>query len=105
MITADNDFVLVEGGEVKYAVTGVRVTFEYDVLYEVFRTRIVPISGSPLAPELGSETVVFTAAQIQAKDAGSSGAYAYLKTLDCVELCVIDYLDAITENAGITFTN
>lgn len=105
MITADNDFVLVEGGEVKFAVTSVRVTFEYDVLNEVFRARIVPVSGSPLAPEIGSETVVFTSAQIAAKDGAASGAYAYLKTLDCVELCVIDYLDAITENSGISFTN
>lgn len=105
MITASANFVLTEGSQVKYATVSALVSFEHDVKYGVFRAKITPLSMSPLAPELGSETVVFTEAEVQAKDASASGAYAYLKTLDCVELCVIDYLDAITENAGITFTN
>lgn len=105
MITASANYVLFEGSEVRYASTSIRVDFEYNAQQETFRCKVQAVGAAAAAPEIGSYGYILTKAQVDAKTGTGTETEAVLKA---VELCIIDILDAITENTtptNITFTN
>lgn len=105
MITANNPYVLFEGSEVKFQSTSLYVDFSYNNRSETYLCRLLPLGASAAAPELGSYTYATTKAAVDAKTGTGTETEAIL---EAVELVVIDYLDAITENTtptNVTFTN
>jgi len=102
MITADATFVFYEGSLVKYGTT-IAVEYKYSPITEVFTCELIAYSAGADIAVSGNYLTTFTKAEIDAKT--GAGTETSDKLLDEVELVVIDYLDGITENAAITFTN
>lgn len=102
MITANADFVLFEGAKVSYIATSISVAFTYDPTPETFLCELRAATLSVNVTYLGSHFILLTKAVVDAKTGSGTETEA---CLDAVELAVIDYLDGITENAAVTFTN
>lgn len=102
MITANNPYVLYEGSEVTFSSTSLFVDFTYSNSHETYLCKIIALGAAVNSPEIGSYTYLITKAQVDAKTGSGTETEA---ALEAVELVIIDYLDAITENSGVTFTN
>lgn len=101
-MTANNPYVLFEGSEVKYASTSITVDYNYNRTTGFFILTIKAIGATAGASEIGSHTYAVLRATIEAKT--PSGATSIDRVNSQVDQVAYDYLSAITQNSGVTFT-
>lgn len=102
MITANATYVFFEGSEVKYGSTSIYVDFKYNNRSETYLCELQALGAAANAPNIGEYYTTVTKAAVDAKTGTGTETEA---VLEAVELVIIDYLDAITENSSVTFTN
>ena len=102
MISPDAPFYFEEGSKVRFT-TNIQVSYKYDPIQETALCELIAYSAGADIEQSGSYLMTLTKAQIDAET--GSGTNPSDKMLDQVELAVIDYLEGISENSGIVFTN
>ena len=102
-ITANANYVIFEGSKELYSAWSVAVNFRYHAVNDNFECEITPVtvSASGTNPE-GGHFVLFTKASVDAKTGTGTNPSDKLKNQ--IDQVVADYLDALTENAAVTFT-
>jgi len=101
-ITSDNGFYLYEGSPTKYDYTLVKMYCPVKV--EKDDTIRVDVEVWDTAGEVfyGNYPLTFTEAEVEAFTGSGTGEFSQFKNV--VEQAVVDYLEGVTENSGITFT-
>lgn len=102
MISADAAFVFYEGSKVSHA-TNIQVIFKYNPIQSTALCELIAYAGGSEVEQVGSYGLIITKAEISAKT--GTGTDPIDKVLNQVEQVVIDYLDGITENSAVGFTN
>lgn len=101
-MTASGNYVLFEGSEVEYASTSITVDYSINRTTDIFILTIKAVGATAGASEIGSYTYAVPLATIEAKS--PTGTTSVDRVNNQVDQVVYDYLSAITENSGVTFT-
>ncbi len=102
MIIADRAFALYEGSKTLSNVVAVIVDFRYNTTQATYLCEIQPAVVAATTDFHGSYTYLITKAAVDAKT--GTGTNPSDKLANQVDQVVLDYLDAITENAAVAFS-
>lgn len=102
MITASDVFVLEEGSAIQFKDAPVDVYCPFAVDRDDVTAVDIQVWNDAGDRFYASHTVRFSESELEAFTGSGTGEFSQMKNV--VEQAVVDYLEGITENAGVTFT-